>query len=115
MVYFIDKFMHGRRNTLSVYDSSEGTLFLLFAAVLLSHSESPGVFALDNVDSALNPAMTRAFMEALHQSEGRAIQRFASINKSSRRRRHFCRKHSDGFERLERQCRHYRALVESLT
>ena len=56
-----------------------------------------------------------AFMKALHQSEGRAIQRFASINKSSRRRRHFCRKHSDGFERLERQCRHYRALVESLT
>ena len=65
MVYFIDKFMHLKRNTLSVYDSSEGTLFLLFAAVLLSHNESPGVFALDNVDSALNPAMTRALLEAV--------------------------------------------------
>ena len=59
--------------------------------------------------------LCNAFMEVLHQSEGRAIQRFASINKSSRRRRRFCRKHSDGFERLERQCRHYRTLVESLT
>lgn len=65
MVYFIDKFMHLRRNTLSVYDSSEGTLFLLFAAVLLSHDKSPRVFALDNVDSALNPAMTRALLEAV--------------------------------------------------
>lgn len=64
MVYFIDRFMHLKRNTLSVYDSSEGTLFLLFAAVLLSHNESPRVFALDNVDSALNPAMTRALLEA---------------------------------------------------
>ena len=65
MVYFIDKFMHLRRNTLSVYDSSEGTLFLLFAAVLLSHDKAPRVFALDNVDSALNPAMTRALLEAV--------------------------------------------------
>ena len=65
MVYFIDKFMHLKRNTLSVYDSSEGTLFLLFAAVLLSHDKAPRVFALDNVDSALNPAMTRALLEAV--------------------------------------------------
>lgn len=65
MVYFIDKFMHLRRNTLSVYDSSEGALFLLFAAVLLSHDEAPRVFALDNVDSALNPAMTRALLETV--------------------------------------------------
>ena len=74
MVYFIDKFMHGRRNTLSVYDSSEGTLFLLFAAVLLSHSESPGVFALDNVDSALNPAMTRALLEAVIEMTNTSCQ-----------------------------------------
>ena len=65
MVYFIDKFMHLKMNTLSVYDSSEGTLFLLFAAVLLSHNESPDIFALDNVDSALNPAMTRALLETV--------------------------------------------------
>lgn len=74
MVYFIDKFMHGRRNTLSVYDSSEGTLFLLFTAVLLSHEESPRVFALDNVDSALNPAMTRALLEAVIEMTNTSCQ-----------------------------------------
>ena len=65
MVYFLDRFMHQRRNTLSAYDSSEGTLFLLFAAVLLSHTKSPRIFALDNVDSALNPQMTRDLLEAV--------------------------------------------------
>ena len=64
-VYFIDRFMHLRRRTLSVYDSSEGTLFLLFIAVLLSHNESPTIFALDNVDSALNPGMTRSLLETV--------------------------------------------------
>jgi len=65
MVYFIDKFMNTKRNTLSVYDSSEGTLFLLFIALLLVHEESPRYFALDNVDSALNPLMTRVLIERI--------------------------------------------------
>ena len=65
MVYLIDKFMHAKRNTLSVYDSSEGTLFLLFAAVLLAHDDSPEIFALDNVDSALNPKVTRSLLETI--------------------------------------------------
>ena len=65
MVYFLDKFMHGWRHTLSVYDSSEGTLFLLFASILLAHDDSPKLFALDNVDNALNPRMTRRLLEAI--------------------------------------------------
>ena len=64
-VYFLDRFMHLKRRTLSVYDSSEGTLFLLFIAVLLSHNESPTIFALDNVDSALNPGMTRSLLDTV--------------------------------------------------
>jgi predicted ATPase len=64
-VFFIDKFMHQKRNTLSVYDSSEGTLFLLFAAILLAHRESPKIFALDNVDSALNPQLTKRLLETI--------------------------------------------------
>ena len=63
MVYFLDRFMHGRRRKLSVYDSSEGTLFLLFMAILLSHDDSPKMFALDNVDNALNPRMTKSLLE----------------------------------------------------
>lgn len=65
MVYFIDRFMKEGRNTLTAYDSSEGTLFLLFVAVLLSHSESPDYFALDNVDNALNPKLTRHLVETM--------------------------------------------------
>ena len=62
-VYFEDRYMHASRNRLSVYDSSEGTLFLLFMAIILSHPEAPRVFALDNVDNALNPKLTRKLVE----------------------------------------------------
>ena len=65
MLYFEDKYMEDSRKRLSVYDSSEGTLFLLFVAVLLVHPESPRIFALDNVDNGLNPAMTRKMIEKI--------------------------------------------------
>ena len=57
-LYLIDKFMDVKRNRLSAYDSSEGTLFLTFISVLLLHPDAPKIFALDNVDSALNPRIT---------------------------------------------------------
>ena len=65
MVYFLDTFMHTKRQTLSVYDSSEGTLFLLFVAILLAHDASPKIFALDNVDNSLNPRMTRVLLKTI--------------------------------------------------
>lgn len=64
-VYFLDKFMREDRNQLSAYDSSEGTLFLLFSAIILSHPMAPKIFALDNVDSALNPRLTRKLVEKI--------------------------------------------------
>lgn len=57
-LFFLDKFAHPKRNKMSAYDSSEGTLFLLFVAVLLMHQNAPRIFSLDNVDNALNPALT---------------------------------------------------------
>ena len=65
MVHFLDTFMHPKRRTLSVYDSSDGTLFLLFVAILLAHDDSPKILALDNVDNSLNPRMTRALLETI--------------------------------------------------
>ena len=65
MLYFEDQYMEESRKRLSVYDSSEGTLFLLFVAALLVHSDSPKIFALDNVDNGLNPAMTRKMIEKI--------------------------------------------------
>ncbi|WP_158247309.1 AAA family ATPase [Geothermobacter hydrogeniphilus] len=64
-LYFRDKFMKRGRDMLSAYDSSEGTLYLLFLAVLALHPEAPKIFALDNVDNALNPAVTRVLLEKL--------------------------------------------------
>jgi hypothetical protein len=64
-VYFIDRYMHTSRNQLSVYDSSEGTLFLLFMAIILAHPDAPRIFALDNVDSALNPRLTKKLVEQI--------------------------------------------------
>lgn len=65
MAFFVDRFMHASRNRLSVYDSSEGKLFLLFVAIILSHPDAPKVFALDNVDNALNPKLTRKLVEQI--------------------------------------------------
>jgi predicted ATPase len=64
-LYFVDKYMHGTRNKLSAYDSSEGTLFLLFMAVLLAHKESPRMFAVDNIDNGLNPKLTKQLMAVI--------------------------------------------------
>ena len=63
IVYFKDRFMKASRNQLSAYDSSEGTLFLLFSAIVLAHPSAPKIFAVDNVDNALNPGMTRMLLE----------------------------------------------------
>ena len=64
-VYFLDRFMREDRNRLSAYDSSEGTLFLLFSAIILSDPSAPKIFALDNVDNALNPLLTRRLVEQI--------------------------------------------------
>lgn len=64
-LYFRDRYMITSRNFLSAYDSSEGTLYLLFIAVLLLHPEAPKVFALDNIDNALNPSITKKLLETI--------------------------------------------------
>lgn len=54
---FTDRFMAPSRNTLTAYDASEGALYVLFAAILCLSPSSPSVFAIDNLDSALNPRL----------------------------------------------------------
>lgn len=65
ILYFYDRYMNEKRNTLSAYDSSEGTLFLLFMAVIMCHVDAPRIFAVDNIDNALNPKLTRTLLKAL--------------------------------------------------
>jgi len=62
---FTDRFMAASRNTLTAYDASEGALYVLFAAVLCLSSASPSVFAIDNLDSALNPRLVTRLVARL--------------------------------------------------
>lgn len=57
LLRFTDRFMASSRNTLTAYDASEGALYILFAAVLCLSPSSPSIFAIDNLDSALNPRL----------------------------------------------------------
>jgi predicted ATPase len=63
VVRFVDKYMGLKFNKLYAYDVSEGALYILFILVLLLHKKAPPLFALDNVDSVLNPGMVREMME----------------------------------------------------
>ena len=54
---FTDRFMASSRNTLTAADASEGALYVLFAAILCLSASSPPIFAIDNLDSALNPRL----------------------------------------------------------
>lgn len=58
--------------------------------------------------------LCQEFMNALHRSEGRTTQAFTHVNKSPPRRGRFCKKHSTGYRGLERQCHHYREMVDSV-
>lgn len=62
VVKYKDKFMSLKFNELYAYDVSEGALYILFVLVLLIHKKSPNIFALDNIDSTLNPGLVRQLM-----------------------------------------------------
>lgn len=63
---FTDRFMAHSRNTLTGYDASEGALYVLFAAILCLSPSSPSLFAIDNLDSALNPRLVTRLVERLN-------------------------------------------------
>jgi predicted ATPase len=48
------------RNILSAYDASEGALYVIFAAILAAHPDSPQLLAIDNFDATLNPRLLRS-------------------------------------------------------
>jgi AAA15 family ATPase/GTPase len=61
-IRYQDKFMKTNFNKLYAYDVSEGALYVIFMLVLLTHKKSPNIFALDNIDTALNPGLVRDLM-----------------------------------------------------
>lgn len=65
VVKYKDMYMKSNFNDLYAYDVSEGALFILFVLILIAHKNSPNIFALDNVDSALNPGLVRKLIEKI--------------------------------------------------
>jgi predicted ATPase len=54
---FTDRFMNMSRNELTAYDASEGSLYVIFCALLCLLPQSPRLLAIDNLDQALNPRL----------------------------------------------------------
>lgn len=57
MLKFTDRYMGKSRNELTAYDASEGALYVIFAALLCLLPQAPKLFAIDNLDQALNPRL----------------------------------------------------------
>ena len=65
VLYFRDRYIAEGRNVLGAYDASEGALYVLFAAILAVHPDSPKLLAIDNFDATLNPRLIRSVSSKL--------------------------------------------------
>ncbi len=68
-LYFIDKFMRKKdlNNVFSAENSNEGVLHLLFYIALLISKRTPQFFAVDNIESSLNPHLCTHLMRTICQ------------------------------------------------
>ena len=65
MLYFKDKFLKRSNNVLSAENSNEGVLHVLFYLSLFLSSKTPKLFAIDNIETALNPWLCRVLISEL--------------------------------------------------
>ena len=54
-----------RKHTIDHYSTNEGFLFLLFMVTLMSIQETPRFFAIDNIETALNPRLCTEVMKTV--------------------------------------------------
>jgi predicted ATPase len=64
-LYFTDKFMKRNNKTFAAENANEGVLFLLFYFSLFISEKTPKFFAIDNIDTALNPKLCRDLIKEL--------------------------------------------------
>ncbi|MCB0522195.1 MAG: AAA family ATPase [Lewinellaceae bacterium] len=64
-LYFRDKFMAKKNNIFSAENANEGILHILFYLALFISKRTPKFFAIDNIETALNPQLCRALMVEL--------------------------------------------------
>ena len=58
-IYFQDRFMSEGNNTFSLENGNEGILHILFYLTLMISKKTPKFFAIDNIESCLNPHLAR--------------------------------------------------------
>ncbi len=63
-LYFSDKFMK-KKALFNSENANEGVLHILFYLTLFLHKETPNIFAIDNIETALNPRVCRELMKVI--------------------------------------------------
>jgi AAA15 family ATPase/GTPase len=64
-LYFRDKYMRKNNNIFAAENSNEGVLNILFYLALLISRKTPKFFAIDNIESSLNPKLCRTLMKII--------------------------------------------------
>jgi len=62
-LYFIDRFMQKKNNIFSAENANEGALHILFYLALFISERTPSFFAIDNIETALNPLLCRQIIK----------------------------------------------------
>jgi len=65
ILYFNDKFMQKKNNLFSAENANEGILHVLFYLALFISNKTPNFFAIDNIETALNPSLCRSLVKEL--------------------------------------------------
>jgi len=65
ILYFRDKYMQRKNNLFSAENANEGVLHILFYLALFISKHSPKLFAIDNIETALNPELCKKLIEQL--------------------------------------------------
>lgn len=66
-LYFTDKYMQKKNNMFSAENANEGALHVLFYLALFISERTPSFFAIDNIETALNPMLCRQLMTRIAQ------------------------------------------------
>jgi predicted ATPase len=67
-IRFTDRFMREKNNQITVFDASEGSLYVLFLLTCAMHPRMPNIFAIENFDQALHPHLASATAELFCQA-----------------------------------------------
>lgn len=66
-LFFSDKYMQRKNNFFSAENVNEGALVVLFYLTLIMSDKTPKFFAIDNIDTRLNPKLCRYLISLLYR------------------------------------------------